>query len=48
VLAAMGWPEERAREVVRVSFGPSTSTEDVDRFVEAWTAISARARSRAA
>jgi cysteine desulfurase len=48
VLAAMGWSEDRAREVVRVSFGPSISTEDVDRFVEAWTAISARARSRAA
>lgn len=48
VLAAMGWPEDRARDVVRVSFAPSTSKEDVDRFLHAWTAIATRARSRAA
>lgn len=48
VLAAMGWPEERAREVVRVSFGLSTSEREIDRFAEVWTVIAARARSRAA
>lgn len=39
VLAAMGWDEEAAREVIRVSFGPSTSQADVDRFAELWTGM---------
>src|SRR3546814_6624247 len=37
VLAAMGWDEAAAREVVRVSFGPSTTEVDVGRFVSLWT-----------
>lgn len=45
VLRAMGWPEERVREVVRVSFGRTTSDADVDRFIAAWRAI-ARANRR--
>lgn len=36
VLAAMGWSENAAREVIRVSFGRSTTIEDVDRFVHLW------------
>lgn len=39
VLAAMGWDETAASEVVRVSFGPDTSRADVYRFIEAWKRI---------
>jgi cysteine desulfurase len=39
VLAAMGWNETAASEVVRVSFGPDTSRADVYRFIEAWKRI---------
>ena len=48
VLEAMGLPTEVASCFVRVSFGPGTSEEDVDRFVEEWRKIFARASSRAA
>ena len=48
VLEAMGLPTEVASCFVRVSFGPRTSEEDVDRFVEEWRKIFARASSRAA
>ncbi len=41
VLAAMGWPEVDAREVVRISFGPATSRTDIYRACEAWTALAA-------
>lgn len=36
VLDAMGWPDEAAREVVRVSFGSSTTKAEVDRFAALW------------
>ncbi len=39
VLAAMGWDEKVASEVVRVSFGPETTRADVYRFIEAWKRI---------
>jgi cysteine desulfurase len=39
VLAAMGWAEGEAGEVVRVSFGPDTSRADVYRFIEVWKRI---------
>lgn len=45
VLAAMGWDEGPAREVVRVSFGRTTTEAEVDAFAAAWTTI---ARERAA
>jgi cysteine desulfurase len=48
VLAAMGWGEAEAGQVVRVSFGPETSRADIYRFVEAWKRIAEGARSRAA
>ncbi len=48
VLAAMGWGEAEAREVIRVSFGPTTSVGDVERFAELWRSIAADARARAA
>lgn len=45
VLAAMGWHEEAAREVVRVSFGRATSEADVDRFAAAWAGIAGARRA---
>lgn len=36
VLSAMGWSEEAGREVIRVSFGRSTTQADVDGFIAAW------------
>jgi cysteine desulfurase len=48
VLAAMGWEEAASREVVRVSFGRSTSSADVDRFIQAWRQIARETRSFAA
>lgn len=39
VLAAMGWDEAAASEVIRVSFGADTSRADVYRFIEAWKRI---------
>ncbi len=45
VLAAMGWEAVAAGEVVRVSFGHSTSEADVDRFADLWSDIAARRRA---
>ncbi len=39
VLAAMGYSAQAAAEVVRVSFGWTTTPEDVAKFAEAWTRI---------
>jgi cysteine desulfurase len=48
VLTAMGWTEPALREVVRVSFGRSTTEAEVDRFAELWRATFQDARARAA
>lgn len=48
VLAAMGWSEAASREVVRVSFGRTTSAADVTRFVQAWRQTARETRSFAA
>jgi cysteine desulfurase len=48
VLTAMGWSEPALREVVRVSFGRTTSEAELDRFAEQWRGIAAEARARAA
>jgi cysteine desulfurase len=48
VLAAMGVPAELAASVIRVSFGPSTSEEDVDRFLGEWRRIKNRGKAEAA
>lgn len=48
VLAAMGWPEDEAREVVRVSFGSSTTRAEIYEFIRIWTAMAADAGQRAA
>jgi len=42
VLKAMGWEDDAAREVIRVSMAPQTSAADVARFLEAWTALARR------
>ena len=39
VLAAMGWNDKEAGEVVRVSFGPETNRADIYRFIEVWKRI---------
>jgi cysteine desulfurase len=45
VLTAMGWSEEAAREVIRVSFGRDTSEGDVDAFLAEWRALFERRRA---
>ncbi|HEY0012248.1 MAG TPA: cysteine desulfurase family protein [Allosphingosinicella sp.] len=45
VLTAMGWSEEAAREVIRVSFGPATSEADVDALLHHWRALFAKRRA---
>jgi cysteine desulfurase len=45
VLAAMGWQADAAREVVRVSFGPSTTEAEVDRFATLWTQMAENRRA---
>ncbi|MGB3316302.1 MAG: aminotransferase class V-fold PLP-dependent enzyme [Albidovulum sp.] len=48
VLKAMGYDETEAASAIRVSLGPATTFEEVDRFAEAWIAARARQRARAA
>ena len=48
VLEAMGLPTEIASCFIRVSFGPETSEDDVNRFAAEWRSIRDRAASRAA
>jgi len=48
VLGAMGVPGEIAASVIRVSFGPSTSRSEVDRFLAEWRKIGNRAKAVAA
>jgi cysteine desulfurase len=45
VLTAMGWPEDAAREVIRVSFGPQTGEADVDALLAEWRAIHGKRRA---
>lgn len=48
VLAAMNVPPEIAGSFIRVSFGPSTSDADVDRFLGEWRRIRIGAKAEAA
>jgi cysteine desulfurase len=48
VLAAMGWTEAASREVIRVSFGRSTTDADVDAFIAAWRDVARATRKFAA
>jgi cysteine desulfurase len=45
VLEAMGWDTKAALEVIRVSFGRDTSEAEIDRFIEVWQSIAARAKA---
>ncbi|UIJ43564.1 aminotransferase class V-fold PLP-dependent enzyme [Sphingomonas cannabina] len=47
VLGAMGWEGAKAGEVIRVSFGRSTTPADVERFISAWAEIARDVRARA-
>ena len=47
VLTAMGWDSQSSQEVVRVSFGRSTTRADLDGFIAVWREIAA-GRVRAA
>ena len=44
-LDAMGWSGPASREVIRVSFSPSTMAAEVDRFLEIWSRLARRARA---
>lgn len=48
VLAAMGVSADVAAGFLRISFGPSTSDADVERFVEEWRRVASRTRAAAA
>lgn len=45
VLTAMGMSEEEAREVIRVSFGPSTVESDIDALTAEWRKLYQRRRA---
>ena len=45
VLTAMGWSEEEAREVIRVSLAPETTPAEAERFLEIWTKLAERRRA---
>ena len=45
VLLAMGMDEEKAREVIRVSFGPETVESDVDALLNEWRKLYDRRRA---
>jgi len=48
VLGAMRVADPVAASTIRVSFGPSTSEADVDRFLAEWSKIVSRAKAEAA
>ena len=48
VLRSMGVDEDVARCALRVSLGPTTTEDDIERFTTAWTQQLSRRRSRAA
>jgi len=48
VLAAMQVPAEVAESTIRVSFGPDTQSEHVERFLSEWRRMAARRPARAA
>jgi cysteine desulfurase len=45
VLTAMGYSEEAAREVIRVSFGPQTRESDIDALLGQWRAMVGKRRA---
>ncbi|MBO9580284.1 MAG: aminotransferase class V-fold PLP-dependent enzyme [Sphingobium sp.] len=45
VLTAMGWPEEHAAEVIRVSLGHNTRESDIQAFLAQWLALYSGSRT---
>ena len=45
VLTAMGWSEEAAREVIRVSFGRRTTQAEIDALLGHWRALAGKRRA---
>ena len=45
VLTAMGWSEDKAREVIRISFGPQTREADIDALLGQWRALFEKRRA---
>ena len=45
VLVAMGVAPEIAGATLRISFGPSTSEAEVERFLDEWRRIASRAQA---
>ena len=48
VLGVFGWLGEEARSAVRVSIGPETTVEQIERFANAWSNAHRKFRARAA
>jgi cysteine desulfurase len=48
VLKAMGFDDVAAASAIRVSIGPATTEQELDRFAGAWLAARARYAARAA
>lgn len=48
VLTAMGWDDQSASEVIRVSIGPETRRADIYRFTEIWQQIYSRHQEKIA
>ncbi|GAA3876420.1 cysteine desulfurase family protein [Celeribacter arenosi] len=48
VLKAMGFSDQAASSAMRVSIGPETTGEEIERFADAWVAAHARWKQRAA
>lgn len=48
VLTAMGFDDATARSAIRVSIGPSTTEDEIDRFCDAWTGLYRKRRAQAA
>ena len=48
VLRAMGFDEAAASGALRVSLGPDTTRDDIDRFAKAWLSQHQKFRARAA
>jgi len=48
VLAAMELPADIASSAIRVSLGPATTSDEIDRFVDVWAALSERHVTRPA
>ena len=46
VLRAMGYSESQAACAIRVSLGPQTQRDEIDRFVEAYAAAYRKQKSR--